>query len=77
MEENKFLVDLGDLKLTAAQHNAINGAIQAAVSSEIAKIAIKDNVIFIPRVHGPKGPIFPGFVIRKVSAAQLQKSFGL
>jgi len=71
MNENKFMVDLGDLKLTAAQQASISNAIQMAVTNEIAKIGIKDQVFFIPKFPG-KGPILPGFYTRKLTDAMLK-----
>jgi hypothetical protein len=66
--KNKFEVDLGNLDLTATQHNAINAAIQHAVSAELAKINLKNQLVLIPIRNWPKGPIINGIIARELNA---------
>ncbi|MGO4290216.1 hypothetical protein [Chitinophaga sp. RAB17] len=66
MKENKFVVDLGDLKLTDEQRHKINSAIQKAVTGELAGISagnVARNVL-IPVSHWPHSPIIWGFILR-------------
>lgn len=67
MAENKFIVDLGDLKLTDDQKTKINAAIQRAVTGELATIGTAGQVALFPfGGHGNKfpGPIIWGIIVR-------------
>jgi hypothetical protein len=52
MENNQFIVDLGDLKLTAQQKQSINKSIQLAVSLELSKIKAAEKVKTIDVENG-------------------------
>lgn len=48
MNENKFVIDLGDLNLTDEQKKAINASLLKAVANELASIGSSNEVIAIP-----------------------------
>lgn len=64
MKENVFTVDLGNVKLTPAQRNEINAAIQIATTSILAKSGISKSVVLFPMDKFPGGPIIYGLVAR-------------
>lgn len=65
MENNQFVVDLGDLKLTESERLKINKAIQHAVVNELANIKLAAKKVFyfvekekfIPTANFSKPPI--------------------
>lgn len=77
MENNQFVVDLGDLKLTESERLKINKAIQHATLNELANIKLAAKKVFyfvekgelIPTANftkppkPPKPPIINGFVM--------------
>ncbi|HVI49418.1 MAG TPA: hypothetical protein VM802_31420 [Chitinophaga sp.] len=75
MKENKFVVDLGDLKLTDEQRQKINSAIQKAVTGELAILAngTTTRSVFIPINKWPHPPIW-GFVIRDFDKVVIKDS---
>jgi len=64
MKENVFTVDLGNLKLSDAQRNEINAAIQTSVTNVLAKTGISNDSILFPVNRWPKGPILWGIIVR-------------
>lgn len=64
MKENVFTVDLGELKLTDAQRQEINGAIQSAVTGLLARNKLSSKSILFPINKWPKGPIIWGIIAR-------------
>lgn len=66
MNENQFVVDLGDLPLTDDQRKKINAAIQKAVAGELANIELDKEVILVPvnRGIGGRGGIRDGIIVR-------------
>ena len=73
---NQFVVDLGDIKLTAVQRQNINKSIQAAVAVELTKVDLARKLVLIPITKWPKGPIIDGIIARgldKNLPALLQK----
>lgn len=81
MNENRFIVDLGDITLTDEDRNKINQAIQQAVSKELLNIAKADNPVAFPFVSHDKDelirilgdhPLFTtGIIIRDLSKGAL------
>ncbi len=76
MKENVFTVDLGDLQLTDAQRQEINGAIQSAVAGTLAKNKLGARTVLFPIHKWPKGPIIWGIIARpwdrfKINQAQI------
>jgi hypothetical protein len=65
MKQNQFTVDLGDLKLSDAQRQTINGAIQSAVANELGKLNFKGGLALFPVNKFPKGPILNGMYVRQ------------
>ena len=76
MQENQFVVDLGDIKLSATERLAINKSIQVAASIELAKIKSAQNAKLLDVNKGkvglklpPKGirpklpPIYYGMIV--------------
>lgn len=76
MQENQFIVDLGDIKLSATERLAINKSIQVAASIELAKIKSAQNAKLLevnkgkvglklpPKGTGPKlPPIYYGMIV--------------
>lgn len=78
MANTKFEVDLGNLKLSAAQQNAINAAIQQAVLGEIARMSLKGDIVLLPikRPYRPGGPIINGVIGRYINKANLKNVLG-
>jgi len=66
MANTNFQVDLGKLELTEAQKSSINAAIQQAVTGELAKMNLKNQVALIPMHNFIKGPILSGLVVRNL-----------
>jgi hypothetical protein len=64
--ENQFTVDLGTMKLTDAQRNSINAAIQKAVAGELASIGGADKIALIPASKWKVGPIINGIIARPI-----------
>lgn len=73
MKENQFTVDLGSIKLTEADRNNINAAIQKAVAGEIANLNLKNRVVLIPANKWIKGPIVNGIIIRPIDILDIEK----
>lgn len=73
MKENQFTVDLGSIKLTEADRNNINAAIQKAVAGEIANLNMKNRVVLIPANKWIKGPIVNGIIIRPIDILDIEK----
>ena len=67
MSNNTFTVDLGNVQLTAQHREAINGAIQKAVTGELAKINLKSQIVLIPAAIWIKGHILNGIIVRPVN----------
>lgn len=68
MADNQFIVDLGTVKLTDAQRQSMNNAIQSAVASEVAKLgSTTSKIALIPINKFPKGPILDGIYARDVT----------
>ncbi len=67
MADNQFTVDLGTLKLTDAQHQSMNNAIQAAVASEIANLGSASKIALVPVNKFVKGPIIDGIIARDIT----------
>jgi hypothetical protein len=78
MNDNQFVVDLGDLKLSDDQRQKINAAIQKAVTGELATIELKKEVVLIPVNRWPRdrGPIINGIIVRDIKAANLENLLG-
>lgn len=78
MDENQFIVDLGDLQMSDDQRKKINSAIQKAVAGELANIELEKEVVLIPVNKWPKerGPIINGIIIRDLKNAGLDKFLG-
>ncbi|MEO6902625.1 MAG: hypothetical protein ABI315_05670 [Bacteroidia bacterium] len=76
MKENKFIVDLGTLKISPQQRNEINVAIQKAVSGQLASINLKNKVALYPISSFPRGPITNGIIARSIEIDQLNKIIG-
>lgn len=67
MADNQFIVDLGTVQLTDAQHQSMNNAIQAAVASEIAKLGAASKIALVPVNKFIKGPLINGIVARDIT----------
>lgn len=76
MKENQFIVDLGNLKLSAEQITNINVAIQQAVAGQLATINFKNNIAFYPINKLKRGPIINGIIARPIDLPQLNKIIG-
>ncbi|MDB5223380.1 MAG: hypothetical protein JWN83_2047 [Chitinophagaceae bacterium] len=61
MANTQFVVDLGDVKLSNEQKNAINAAVQKAVTGELANISSTSRLALFP--VGGRWPRFPGPII--------------
>lgn len=66
MKENKFVVDLGELRLSDDQRAKINASIQKAVSNELAEIqgSLTSRSVLLPVNKWPNFPIIWGFILR-------------
>lgn len=75
MNANQFVVDLGNVKLTADHKKRINAAIQKAVTSELATLNVERNLVLVPVNNWPKGrgPIINGIIIREMLASRLKE----
>jgi len=73
MKENQFTVDLGSIKLTEADRNNINAAIQKAVAGEVANLNLKNRVVLIPANKWIKGPIINGIIIRPIDILDIER----
>ena len=68
MADNQFVVDLGTVRLTDAQRLSMSNAIQAAVSSEVAKLgSTTSKIALIPINKFVKGPIIDGIYARDIT----------
>lgn len=67
---NQFTVDLGKVQLSEQDKARITAAIQRAVTSELASINLKNQVILIPVVNF-KGPIINGIVARHLADKEI------
>lgn len=67
MADNQFTVDLGTVKLSDAQRQSMNNAIQAAVASEVAKLGSADKIALVPVNKFVKGPIINGIIARDIT----------
>lgn len=68
MKQNQFVVDLGKLKLTEADRQRINAAIQRTAASELAGISTsaRSRVVLVPITPKFKLPILWGIIIRDI-----------
>ena len=76
MANTQFVVDLGEIKLTNDQKNAINAAVQKAVTGELANVNNTSRLAFIPvGSRWPKwpGPIIWGIIVRPVEDKWLKE----
>lgn len=64
MAENQFVVDLGNVQLSADQRRRMNASIQSAVASELANFKLSKKIVLIPVDKWPKGPILDGIYVR-------------
>ncbi len=80
MKENVFTVDLGEMKLTEAQRQEINGAVQSAVTGVLARNKLGKGLVLFPVDKWPKGPIIWGIIARpwdrfKINMNDILKEF--
>ena len=69
---NTFTVDLGNLKISDAQRQNINSAIQKAVSNELASISNLGRIGLVPITKWIGGPIINGIIARRWTKSILE-----
>ena len=69
-EKNMFVVDLGQLELTADDQARINAAIQKAVAGELALTKLNQRVALLPSNPLLHGILTRGIVARVLDQAQ-------
>jgi hypothetical protein len=65
---NKFIVDLGELKLTDDQRKNINAAIQDAVTGELADVETGNQLVLLPETGIGSASRLPGHIIYGIIA---------